>query len=163
MVIYLKKIAIFSLILFIIDQIVKLIVSFNVELNSSICVIKNFFYISHVHNFGAAFSIFYGGRIFLILISIIALVCLYNFLLKNKEFRNLEIVSYSMLIGGILGNLFDRIFYGYVIDYLDFYIFNYNYPVFNIADMCIVISVCLLIIDMFRGGKNESNSWWGWF
>jgi signal peptidase II len=63
-----------------------------------------------------------------------------------------------MLIGGILGNLFDRIFYGYVIDYLDFYIFNYNYPVFNIADMCIVISVCLLIVDMIRGGKNESNS-----
>ena len=154
----LKKIVSLSLILFIIDQIVKLIVSFNVDLNSSICVIKNFFYISHVHNFGAAFSILYGGRIFFIVISIIALVCLYKFLLKNKEFNISEIVSYSMLIGGILGNLFDRIFYGYVIDYLDFYIFNYNYPVFNIADMCIVFSVCLFVIDMFRGGKNAVNS-----
>lgn len=157
-----KKIAFFSLILFIIDQIVKLFISFNIDVNSSICVIKNFFYISHVHNFGAAFSILYGGRVFLIFISIVALVCLYKFLLKNKVFKNLEIISYSMLIGGILGNLFDRIFYGYVIDYLDFYIFDYNYPVFNIADMCIVISVCLLVIDMFRGGKNEVSSRWVW-
>ena len=153
-----KKIAIFSLIMFIIDQIVKLIVSFNVELNSSITIIKNFFYISHVHNYGAAFSILDGGRILLIIISVIALVCLYKFLLKNKEYKHLEIVSYSMLIGGILGNLFDRIFYGYVIDYLDFYIFGYNYPVFNIADMCIVISVGLLMIDMFIGGKNENKN-----
>ena len=63
-----------------------------------------------------------------------------------------------MLIGGILGNLFDRIIYGYVIDYLDFYILGYNYPVFNIADMCIVISVFLIIIDTIRGGFNENKS-----
>lgn len=156
--IYLKRIISFSLILFIIDQIVKLFVSFNIDLNSSICVLKNFFYISHVHNFGAAFSTFYGGRFFLIFVSVISLILIYYFLLKNKKFRNFDIVIYSLLIGGILGNLFDRIIYGYVIDYLDFYIFGYNYPVFNIADMCIVISVFLIIIDTFRGGKNEHSS-----
>ena len=153
-----KKIIPLSLILFIIDQVVKLIVSFNVELNSSIMVIKNFFYISHVHNYGAAFSILYGNRILLIIVSVIALFFLYKFLLKNKEFKNIEVVIYSMLIGGILGNLFDRIVYGYVIDYLDFYIMGYNYPVFNIADTCIVISVILLIYDTIKGDKNENRS-----
>lgn len=59
------------------------------------------------------------------------------------------------MIGGILGNLFDRIIYGYVIDYLDFYIFGYNFPIFNIADICIVISVILIIIDTLWGGKGE--------
>ena len=152
-----KKIIPLSLILFIVDQVVKLIVSFNVELNTSITVIKKFFYISHVHNYGAAFSILYGNRLLLIIVSIIALFFLYKFLLKNKDFRKLEIVIYSMLIGGILGNLFDRIVYGYVIDYLDFYIMGYSYPVFNIADICIVISVILLIYDTIKGGKNENR------
>lgn len=153
----LKKIVPLSLIIFIIDQIVKLVISFNVDLNKSIIIIKNFFYISHVHNFGAAFSILYGNRIFLVLISVFVLFLIYYFLIKNKTFRSIDVVIYSMLIGGILGNLFDRIIYGYVVDYLDFYIFGYNFPIFNIADMCIVISVFLLVFDSFRSGKSENS------
>ena len=145
----------FSLIIFIIDQIVKLLIGFLVGLNSSITIFDNFFYISHVHNYGAAFSILYGNRFFLILVSIVALVFVYYFLLKNRRFSWLYIFIYSFLIGGILGNLFDRIFYGYVIDYLDFYIFNYNFPIFNIADVSIVVSIILIIIDTIRGGKGE--------
>lgn len=152
-----KKIVPLSLIIFIIDQIVKLVVSFNIDLNKSIMVFKNFFYISYVHNYGAAFSILYGNRIFLVTISFIALVLVYYFMLKNKNLKKIDIAIYSLLIGGILGNLFDRIIYGYVIDYLDFYIFGYKYPVFNIADTCIVISVILLIIDTLWGGKHENS------
>ena len=70
----------------------------------------------------------------------------------------MDISIYSLLIGGILGNLFDRIIYGYVVDYLDFYFFNYNFPIFNIADICIVCSVVLIIIDTLRGGKGEIKS-----
>lgn len=153
-----KRIMLFSVIIFIIDQIVKLFVGFSLELNTSITVFKNFFYISNVHNYGAAFSVLYGNRIFLIIVSIITLVLVYYFLLKNKRFDWFNIILYSLLIGGILGNLFDRIIYGYVVDYLDFYIFGYNFPIFNIADICIVISVILIIIDTLWGGNGEVRS-----
>lgn len=146
-----KKITFWSLIIFIIDQIVKIVIGFNISLNSSIMVIKNFFYISNVHNYGAAFSIFYGNRIFLVIVSLFALIFVYHFMLKNKEQSLFDIVIYSLLIGGILGNLFDRIIYGYVVDYLDFNIFGYNFPIFNIADICIVVSIFLIIFDTIRG------------
>ena len=82
----------------------------------------------------------------------------YYFLLKNKKFDWFNIIFYSLLIGGILGNLFDRIIYGYVIDYLDFYIFGYNFPIFNVADICIVISVIMIIIDTLWRGNGEIGS-----
>ena len=153
-----KKIILFSLIIFIIDQFIKLFIGFGIDLNSSITIFKNFFYISNVHNYGAAFSILYGNRIFLIIVSLFALVSIYYFLLKNKKFQWFNIIVYSLLIGGILGNLFDRIIYGYVVDYLDFYIFGYNYPIFNLADMCIVCSAVLLVISTLRGGKVGNKS-----
>ena len=77
--------------------------------------------------------------------------------LYNK-LNKLDYIIYSLLYGGIVGNLFDRIVYGYVIDYLDFYIFNYNFPVFNFADVCIVISVILIIFDSIRGVLYENRS-----
>lgn len=153
-----KKIVLISSILFILDQITKLIVGFCIDLNTSVTVIKNFFYISNVHNYGAAFSVLYGNTIFLIIISLVALFLIYHFMIKDKNLGKFDIVIYSLLIGGIFGNLFDRVIYGYVVDFLDFNIFGYGFPIFNIADICIVISVILLIIDSFRGGKNEIHS-----
>lgn len=155
--IILKRIILFSLVIFIIDQLVKLFIGFNIDLNNSITVFNNLFYISNVHNYGAAFSILYGNRIFLIIVSVVALILIYHFLLKNKTFKLMDIFIYSLLIGGILGNLFDRIIYGYVVDYFDFYILGYNFPIFNIADMCIVISVILIVIDTIRGGISENS------
>ena len=153
-----KKIVIFSLIIFIIDQIFKIIIGFGIDLNTSFVVIKNFFNISNVHNYGAAFSILYGNRIFLVFISLFALFFIYYFLIKNKELSKLDTAIYSLLIGGILGNLFDRIVFGYVVDFFDFRIFGYDFPVFNIADICIVCSVFLLIFDCIRGYINENKS-----
>ena len=149
-----KKIVIISLIIFIIDQIFKLLIGFNVGLNASVVVIKNFFSISNVHNYGAAFSILYGNRIFLIIISVFALLGVYHFMLKNKNLTKHDITIYSLLIGGILGNMFDRIVYGYVVDFFDFHIFGYDFPVFNVADICIVFSVFLILCDTIRGINN---------
>ena len=149
-----KRVVIFSLIIFIIDQLVKLAIGFGIDVNTSFVVIKNFFSLSNVHNYGAAFSILYGNRIFFIIVSTFALVFVYYFMLKNKDLSKLDIAIYSLLIGGILGNMFDRIVYGYVADFFDFHIFGYDFPVFNIADICIVISVFLILCDTIRGYNN---------
>ena len=77
-----------------------------------------------------------------------------------KKFKNNKrnIIAFSCIYGGLIGNLIDRIFHGYVIDFIDFYIFNYNYPIFNIADASICIGVCLLIYSIYLGEDNEVSS-----
>lgn len=143
-----KKIIPISLFIIILDQIVKMIISSKMLVNSSITIIKDFFNITYVKNIGAAFSILSGGRFLLIIIALIAIYIIYKLLIKNKNLNRINIINYSLLIGGIIGNLIDRIIRGYVVDYLDFTIFNYNFPIFNIADICIVISCVLLIFTI---------------
>lgn len=147
-----KKIISISMICLLLDQVFKIIVTNTLTLNNSYTIINNFFNISLVHNDGAAWSILGGNRILLIIISLLSLFIIYFLFIKNKQLKSIEIIIYGMLIGGILGNLLDRILYGYVIDFLDFKVFNYNYPVFNIADCCIVIAAILLVIDVVKEG-----------
>ena len=144
-----KRIFLFSFIFLFIDQIIKFLIDRFMVLNTSIILIKDFFSITYVHNDGAAFSILSGNRIFLIIVTIISLFLILKFLIP-KDIRKLDIITYSMLIGGILGNFIDRIFRGYVIDFLDFNLFGYNYPIFNFADILIVVSVILIIIIEFK-------------
>jgi len=153
-----KKISFLSILFLTIDQLIKIIVINNMDVYQSIKIISNFFYITYTKNFGAAWSLFEGSRYILILISVLALFIIYKYLSKTKHLKKIEIISFSLLIGGTLGNLIDRIIYGYVIDYLDFIIFGYDFPIFNIADSCIVISAILLIINSFKEDKNANKS-----
>ena len=153
-----KKLAIISLICIMIDQVIKVIVTTNMEFAYSINVINNFFRITYLQNTGAAWSILSGNRVFLVAITLIALFVIYYFLIKDKKIKNYEYVLYGVLLGGILGNLIDRIRFGYVIDYLDFNIFSYHYPVFNFADICIVISIIVLLIISLKDDKNGNKS-----
>ena len=122
-------------------------------------VINNFFYLTYVKNDGAAWSILKDQRILLLIITVIVLYLINKYM--NKETLNKkEEFIYGMIIGGILGNLFDRAVYREVIDFLDFKLFGYNYPVFNLADTFIVIGIILLIIISFQKehyGKNNSR------
>ena len=152
-----KKILPISLLFVVIDQIVKILVISKLALQQSITIINNFFNITYVRNTGAAWSILSGNVLLLIMISVLALVAIYYYLIKDKELNKIDIVSYSMLIGGIIGNLIDRIVHGYVIDYLDFKIFNYNFPIFNIADTLIVISIIIIGISLIVGEYREHN------
>lgn len=152
-----KKILPISLLLIVIDQIVKILVINKMALQQSIIVINNFFNITYVRNTGAAWSILSGNVLLLIMISVLALVTIYYYLIKDKDLNKIDIVSYSMLVGGIIGNLIDRIVHGYVIDYLDFKIFNYNFPIFNIADTLIVISIIIIGISLIVGEYREQN------
>lgn len=143
-----------STILLCIDQISKLLVVNLLTKTDSITIIKNFFYLTYINNDGAAFSILVGKRIFLILIAVLVIVMLIRYIKKNNIQNKLELVSISLIIGGSLGNLMDRVIRGYVIDFLDFKIFNYNFPIFNLADTFIVIGVFLLLLKEIRKENN---------
>lgn len=154
-----KFILILSTLLMFIDQLIKYFVIHNLELYKSIKLIPNFFYITFVKNDGAAFSILRGNRWLLIAIGIIALMFMIKLIIMDKKITKIDVVSYSLVIGGILGNLVDRVLYGSVIDYLDFYLFGYNAPVFNFADSCIVIGAIIIICVLIKEGNNyESNN-----
>lgn len=145
---------IISIILLCIDQISKLLVVNLLTKTNSITIIKNFFYLTYINNDGAAFSILVGKRIFLILIAVLVIVMLIRYIKKNNIQNKLELVSISLIIGGSLGNLMDRVVRGYVIDFLDFKLFNYNFPIFNLADTFIVIGVFLLLLKEIRKENN---------
>lgn len=150
-----KKVYIIALISLIIDQIVKILVSNYLILGQTTKIINNFFYLTYVQNTGAAFSILIGYRYILIIITIIFLYYLYKYTKKQTNPNKLAILSHGLLLGGIIGNLIDRIIYGYVIDYLDFMIFNYNFPIFNLADTFIVIGCIILVINSYSKGENS--------
>lgn len=141
-----KKMLILTILFIFLDQISKNLINLYMNLNQSISIIPNFFSLTYVRNIGAAFSILKGSRWLFIILSFIILNVIFIFFINGKKLNNIKIVIYSLLLGGIMGNLIDRILYGYVIDFLDFNIFGYDFAIFNLADTFIVISVILLIL-----------------
>lgn len=141
-----NKVYLTSVIVLLIDQIVKLLIKTNMNLNEEISIIPNFFSIQYLKNTGAAFSILENQTILLAITSIICISVIIYYLKKEENLTTAMYLSFGMVLGGILGNLIDRIVYQEVIDFLSFQIFNYNFPVFNIADIGITIGVLLLII-----------------
>ena len=153
-----KKIFIYSLIWLLLDQISKITVTNLMELGESISIIPNFFYLTYVTNTGAAWSILEGSRIFLILVSFVAIFLAYFFMIKDKKIDKIEEVCYGLLLGGILGNLIDRVVFGYVIDFFHLILESYHFPIFNIADIGIVIGTFIVIFIMLKEDFNENKS-----
>lgn len=143
---HLKNVYIISLIVVIIDQFIKAVVSYNMHLYEVFPLFKGFLDINLVHNTGAAFSFLQGGRVLFIVIAIIVILLISMYINSNDDVDKKRIFIYSLLLGGIVGNLIDRIIHGYVIDYISVTIFNYKFPVFNFADSCIVIAVIIAFI-----------------
>ena len=138
------------------DQIIKYLIVSNFTLYKKNPIIEGFFNITYVQNKGAAWGILNNNIILLVVITVLALGLICSFIFKESNIKKLDIVLYGMLLGGIIGNFIDRILRGYVIDFLDFIIFGYDFPVFNIADMLIVISVGIMIITYWRS-RNENT------
>ena len=150
-----KRIVIISIIVLLLDQITKLVVQMA---NTSVNIISNVLYFIFSKNTGASWSILEGKVTLLIVISIVMLVIVYSLMFSYPSNRYND-TSFGLLFGGILGNLIDRIFYGYVRDFIGINIFGYHFPIFNIADMSIVIGVILLVIATVKGDvKNGTFS-----
>jgi len=131
------------------DQFTKILITENVVYGERISIIPSFFYITHHHNPGAAWGILEGQFIIFVIITIFALGLFiylsYDIDFKRKIFYSLGL---TLLIAGTIGNFIDRIAFNYVIDFLDFYIFSYDFPIFNVADMALTIGVTLFAIDL---------------
>lgn len=139
--------------LFLIDQVTKFLVASNMYLGQEIEIIKNFFSLTYVRNTGAGFSILEGKMTFFYIITIFALCFLGYLLIKGQKEHPLYITSILFMIGGTLGNFFDRIVYQYVIDFLDFIIFGFDFAVFNMADVFLTVGVMLFIVEYFLETK----------
>ncbi len=133
----------------------------HIALGNAIPVIDHVFRISHWTNEGAAFSMFaesaspqvvrWGLIAFTILASIAVLIAMIRL---GRRFT-LTTIALALIFGGALGNVHDRILYGSVIDFLEVHIFSYHFPDFNIADSCVVIGACLLVLDSMRAHRRE--------
>ena len=140
------------------DQISKYIVNQSIALHAQIKVIDGFFYLTNTRNTGAAWSMLPGGRIFFIGMAAIVIIAVFVYIYRLKDRKNLLTVSLVLVASGAFGNMIDRILYGYVVDFLDFYIFGYDFPVFNFADCCLTIGVALIILDTLFGKEQENGT-----
>lgn len=141
------------------DQWTKYEVSKRLHYRETIEVIPHFFNLTHVRNPGGAFGLLGGekggkGTVFFIFFSLLAIGSILYFFLRLKE-ENLLSFALSLVLGGAIGNLIDRFWYGEVIDFLDFYLFSYHWPAFNIADSAITLGIALLACTMWMGEKKR--------
>ncbi len=142
-----------SLAIIIADQISKTVMVNWLDLYESVPVLP-FFNLTLAHNFGAAFSFLAGAggwqRWFFVVLAVVISAVLIIWMRRLAQTAKLEAISLALIIGGAIGNVIDRLIYGYVIDFLDVYAGSYHWPAFNIADSAICVGAVLLIIDSFR-------------
>ena len=142
-----------SALVIVIDQVTKRVVDTTMQLYQSIELIP-YFQLTYLRNQGAAFSFLSsaGGwqRWFFIGLAVIASVFICFWLKKLNRNQRWEAIAWSLVLGGALGNLIDRILYGYVIDFLDVYVGDWHWPAFNVADSAITVGVVMLLIDSLK-------------
>ena len=143
----------------IVDQLTKFIVVKYMTLGQSISVIDNFLYITSHRNEGAAWGILQGKMIFFYVVTlvVIGLVILWIRKLDIKK-EKLLVIALSLILGGALGNFIDRVMYQHVVDFINTYIFGYDFPIFNIADSALCIGVFLMAVDAILDIKRHSQS-----
>lgn len=148
-------------ILIALDQLTKAYVHTHFHLGESVAVIKNFFNLTYVRNFGAAFGFLAESHpsfreLFFLSMPPIALIIILGILRSVKDSDTKQILALSAIFGGAIGNYIDRLRFRYVIDFLDFHLYNqWNWPAFNIADMAIVGGVGMLLLLMFLENKKK--------
>lgn len=144
-----------------IDRVTKLWIVAHIMPGRAIVVIPRVFRLTHVLNTGAAFSMFEGStspllvRNLLIGFSVIAVVIVLALIWKMGRSLSLTSVALALILGGAVGNMYDRIRYQHVVDFLEVHIVRYHWPDFNVADSAIVVGACLLLLEMLRPQRSE--------
>lgn len=151
-----KRIVLIAFICLMIDQITKFLITSNFDVGTGKTIIPSFFSIAYIRNTGAAWGLFSNGTIFLAILSIFFLIFAIKYIIELNDVTILSMYAYGLLLGGIVGNLIDRLVRKFVVDFLSFNIISYNFPVFNIADCFIVISIVLLIIETFIKDRKKN-------
>ena len=149
-----------SVLVVVLDQITKIVASNVLEMHQPVPVFPGFNF-TLMHNPGAAFSFLSeaGGwqRWFFTVIAIVVSMVIFFWIKKLSETEKLQAVALAMVLGGALGNVIDRILYGYVIDFIQWYYDTWYWPAFNIADSAISVGVVLLVFDALKSGKREKS------
>lgn len=149
-----------SLLAIVLDQASKLIITASMQLYESIPLLP-FFNLTYVHNKGAAFSFLSeaGGwqRWFFAALAVIISAILSLWLARLQKHETLLAAALSLVLGGAVGNLIDRLAYGYVVDFLDVYYNTWHWPAFNIADSAITLGVALMLLESFGIGKLKTD------
>ncbi|HLR62191.1 MAG TPA: signal peptidase II [Lentibacillus sp.] len=148
---------ILALLVLAIDQLSKWIVVNTMEIGEQITVIGNFFYLTSHRNSGAAWGILQGQMGFFYVITVIVVIGLIYFMQKHARESKTLAIALSLILGGAIGNFIDRLFRKEVVDFLDFNIFGYDYPIFNIADSALVAGVILVIIITIIDERKEKR------
>lgn len=143
-----------ALLVIVLDRVSKSVVAKKIEMGSAVVVIPHVFRITHVLNTGAAFSMFAEStspmavRIGLIVFSIIAALVVLGMLWKYGRTWSMAAVGFALVLGGAVGNLYDRVVLHYVVDFLEVHILSYHFPDFNAADSAITVGAVLLLAEM---------------
>lgn len=147
-----------SVVAFILDLFTKWLVVSHFELYESVNILP-IFNLTYVRNYGAAFSFLadHSGwqKYFFVLIAVVISALLLFWLAKTPRQKILVNSAYALIIGGALANMTDRLYHGFVVDFLDFYWQIYHYPVFNVADIAICVGAGLLIIDYLKNERKQ--------
>ena len=144
------------------DQWTKHTIQQKLPLHRAVEVIPGFFNLTHVRNTGGAFGIFGGNRgglssLMFVMVSLIAIGAILVLFIKAKEDEKNLALSFSLVLSGATGNLIDRLRYGEVIDFLEFYVSSFHWPSFNIADSAICIGVGLMALELFIRDRRKST------
>jgi len=147
----------------VLDRWTKALILNRFGLNESISVIDGLFNITYVQNTGVAFGIFSSiaspvKTLLLSAFTIFAAAVVVTFSVRSSVRNRLLQIALALILGGALGNLYDRIAYGYVVDFLEFYFRTYHWPSFNVADSAISVGVVLLAIEIFRDNETPARA-----
>lgn len=137
------------------DQITKGIIVRNMDVRESIEIIRDFFYITSHRNTGAAWGMLEGQMWLFYIITVIVVAGIIYFMQTQAKGKPLFQMSLAFILGGAIGNFIDRLFRKEVVDFLDTYIFGYDFPIFNIADAALTIGVIMLFIQMISEERKE--------
>ncbi len=148
---------IIAIVIIALDQLTKWLVVHYMELYEKIPIIENFFYLTSHRNTGAAWGILAGKMYFFYIITLIVILGVIYYLQKHTVGQPLLAVALSLILGGAIGNFIDRVVHQEVVDFLDFNIFGYNFPIFNVADSSLVVGVILTIIATYIEDKKKGT------